>query len=185
MRRASLVVAVLAVVLVGPFAVGRSVPTTARQGTPSAPAAGVVGVWRVTVSPPLGPPHAGLVTFAADGTLRVATQPVQPAPPEAAFVTVVFGEGHGVWAAADAGADFVVDFVGAGDTGEPFGTLTLRGRATVGPNGDALSGTYALSVAAPGGAAAAAGQGSFEGRRMTLEAGTPAGGTPTAGTPVA
>ena len=204
MRRLSVPVSLLAAALVAWAALGRGAGTAAQDGTPdvggaqgrggaavaqdATPAATagnpLVGAWRVTVSPPLGPPHQGLVTFAADGTLRVATQPVQPAPPGVPFAAVVFGEGHGVWEPADGGAAFVVDLLGASESGVPFGTLTLRGLATLGPDGQTLSGAYALTITPPDGAAAEAGQGSFQGRRMTVGApATPTGGTPTAGTP--
>lgn len=151
----------------------------AQDATPSVPAIGVIGTWRVTVVPPLGGvPHAGLVTFAADGTLIVATQPVQPAPPGAPFATVIFSGGHGVWEPATEGMAFVGEFVGAGPDGIPFGLLTLRGRVTLGPDDRTLSATYDLTVTAPDGTAVPAGQGSFEGTRLTIEPlATP--GTPT------
>ena len=146
---------------------GRAV---AQDATPSAPAAGAVGAWRVTVVPPLGGvPHAGLVTFAADGTLNVATQPVQPTPPGSPFAAVIFSGGHGVWEPAAEGIAFVGEFVGAGPDGTPFGVLTLRGRVTLGSDGRTLSATYDLTVTTADSAAVPAGQGSFEGTRLTVE----------------
>ena len=155
-------------------------PAAAQDATPSVPAADAVGTWRVTVVPPPGAvPHAGLVTFAADGTLTVATQPVQPALPGAPFTTVIFSGGQGVWEPAAEGLAFVNEFVGAGPDGTPVGLLTLRGRATLGPDGRALSATYDLTVTTPDGTTVPAGQGSFAGTRLTIEPlttpGTPTG----------
>ena len=143
--------------------------TVAQDATPGGWSPWVVGTWRLTVIPPLGAPHAGLATFAADSTLTVATQPVQPAPPGAPFATVSFSDGHGVWEPRGEGLAFVGEFIGAGPDGTAFGLLTLRGGATLSPDGRTLSATYDLTVTTPDGTTVPAGQGSFAGTRLTVE----------------
>jgi hypothetical protein len=71
MRRALLIVSVLAAVPLCAFAIGRTATSGAQESTPAS-VDGFIDAWRVTVSPPQGQPHPGLMTFSADGTLLVA-----------------------------------------------------------------------------------------------------------------
>jgi DNA-binding transcriptional regulator of glucitol operon len=151
MRRTSLFVSVLAVVLLGVLAVGRAVITTAQDATPPVDGQGFVGSWRVMVTLPQGPSFPSLVTFGTDGTVTTSNQPVQPSP--GAPGQVVFASaGHGAWEAT--GPDTMVfTFVVllADGQGNLVGFSTTRATLTLGANGQTFSGEGVPTIADPAG----------------------------------
>jgi hypothetical protein len=173
MRRVLLVVSILAVVPFCVFAVGHAVTRGAQEATPMS-VDSFVGAWRVTVSPPQGQPHPGLITFAADGTLLAADLPT----------TLLFSGGHGAWEPTGQDAAFTFDILVATETGMPIGTLTLRGTAALGSDKQSLSAAYTVDFADPTGQVVSTGQGSLQGTRIGVEPpGTLTDATPMAGTP--
>jgi hypothetical protein len=176
MRRAIFFVLILAVVPLGLVAAG-------AQGGTAPQHDGFVGAWRVTVSPPQGEPHPGLLTFSADGTLQVADVPTQPAPPGLPVTTLFFSGGHGVWEPTRQDAAFIIDILVGAENGMPIGTLTLRGTAALESDNQSLHATYTVDFADPTGQVVSTGQGALQGTRIRVEPpGTPTVATPIVGT---
>ena len=179
MRRASLVVSVLAVVPLGLFALGRTLPTAARDTAPMAGGQGFVGSWRLTATSAEGPPELSLATIGADGTLLTSPQPVFPSldggPGEAIFTSA----GHGAWEATgpDTGTYTFVVLIADGQ-GNLLVTATVRGTVTLGADGQTISGEFTRTFADPGGNTLATEEGTIQATRIVAEApqmtGTPA-----------
>ena len=160
MRRVPILLSVVAVVLLGVLAAGRSLPTDAQDATPGPAAAHpLVGSW-VLNDPQVGP---SLIAFTADGIVidAGATAPGigswRPTGPRAGAFTIVLqraGEGS-------------------------VGTIVVRGTAEVDAGGDALTAPFSATVVAPDGTVVGSREGTATARRIPVE---PAGaqGTPLA-----
>jgi hypothetical protein len=181
MRRASLIVSVIAIVLFGLIASGRTGPTAAQDGTPMAAGQGFIGSWQVIVSFAEGPPSRSLGTIDADGTIVASIPPVMPwpgAPGDVLFLS----SAHGAWEAT--GSDSaIVTFVGlvADGQGKLFGTATFRASATLDPDGETFSGSNLVTIADEAGNTVATRQGTIQATRIVAEAPEmPAAATPAA-----
>ena len=169
MRRVPIRLSVVAVVLLGALAVGRSLPTTAQDATPS-PTAGhpLVGTWIVDpeVDDPTNPPSFDV--YMADGTaINVGSE----------------GATAGAWEATGprtAAVTFVGLFGGAG-SGTSF---VIRANVEVDEAGQSFAAPSSFTlVAADGTVLAAARGGTARGTRINAEpaeaVGTPLAGLPT------
>lgn len=177
---------VLAAVLAGLTTTGNfTAPAAAREGgpTPTLPEllafdrSGFVGSWRLTVFPPGGqPPHAGLATFAIDGTLTAADVPAQAFVPAEAAPPVVlfFSGGHGAWeVVGKRTAAFTFDFLIADQSGNAVGSLTLSGTAALGEDRQTIDAEYTATLTDPVGNVLSSGPGAFEGTRIEVESTEP------------
>ena len=187
MRRAFVPLAIVTVALLGWFATDPGPDTAGQAATPSPASGGFIGAWDIMVIPPHGPPHSGVLTFAADGTLTAVDVPAPSALPDELATAVIASDGQGTWVTTGPlgqVAVVVVHVLVSSETGGPVGTLTLRGTAVRDPKGRTLSASYDLAFADPLGRAASIGPGTFYGQRFTVEPpGTPVASTPTASTP--
>jgi hypothetical protein len=129
----------------------------------------IVGSWQLTVTPPSGPPHPALITFARDGTLTAADVPVQPAPPGAAFRVLVTSGGHGAWrATGDGAARFTVAFLATDENGTLLGRLALAGTATLGRARQTVDAQFTVTFTDPAGDVISSGQGTLHGTRIDI-----------------
>lgn len=174
MRRALLFVSVLAVVLLGVLAIGRAVPTAARDATLPVGGQRFVGSWRAMVTLPQGPSFPSLVTFGADGTVTTSNQPVQPAP--GAPGQVVFASaGHGAWEATGPDtAVFTFVVILASGQGNLVGFSTTRVTLTLGADGQTFSGEGVPTIADPAGNVLATFRAMVQATRIAAEAPSPA-----------
>jgi hypothetical protein len=169
MHRASLIVSVIAIVLFGLIASGRTGPTAAQDGTPMAAEQGFIGSWQVIVSFAEGPPSRSLGTIDADGTIVSSIAPIMPwpgAPGDVLFVS----SAHGAWEAT--GSDSaIVTFLGlvADGQGNLFGTATVRASITLDPDGETFSGSNMLTIADLEGTTVATRRGTIQGMRIVAE----------------
>ncbi len=185
MRRATLVVSILALVLLGLLAANRSPATSAQDATPMA-GQEFVGSWRLTVAEAQAPPFLALGTFGADGTVVVSPPPVVPPSPHGPATVVHTSAGHGAWDAT--GADTaIVTFVllAADEQGNLFATRTIRASLTLGADGQSLSGVFEATVADPAENVMAIDSGVIQATRIIAEAPGTQDATPVAGTPAA
>ena len=184
MRRMPVLLSVVAVVLLGAVAAGRStLGSSSQDATPAAALAGHpnVGAWRLT-DPAFPDDPPTLVHFHADGTYLQAEAdgPV----------------GEGSWEATGERAVAVTFVAQFGDEAGGVFTLTVRAVGEVDAGGDALAATYTAELALPDGTSQGEfGPGPVEATRIAVEPmGTPVGpladlfgqfgaGTPEAGTP--
>ena len=183
MRRMPVLLSVVAVVLLGAVAAGRStLGSSSHDATPAAALAGhpIVGAWRLT-DPAFPDDPLTLVHFYADGTYLQAEAdgPV----------------GVGSWEATGERGVAMTFLAQFGDEAGGVFALTIRAAGEVDAGGDAFAGTYTAELALPDGTS----RGEFEpgtvaATRMAVEPmGTPAGpiealfgqfaGSPAAGTP--
>lgn len=181
MRRRSVFVSIVAVVLLGLIAAGHSLTTNAQDATPRADEHGFVGSWRVTVTPPQGPPFLSLGTAGADGTMVVSPPPAQPAPDAPGGVTYM-STGHGAWEATGPETAIVTFVVSVADgQGNPFGTATIRADVALGSDGQTFSGVNVVTIADPAGNVVATISEPLQATRIVAEApAMPATGTPAA-----
>jgi hypothetical protein len=177
MRRTSILIAFLAIALVAALGLGPGpFQTNAQDSTPMAVGHGFVGSWRMTASSPGSAPTQSLGTYMADGTYLDSDLPV-PAGAGGDAVTISTA-GHGIWqptgetTAQVTFVDLVSDLQGNFLTVE-----TISVQATLGADGNTLSGTFSVSVADPSGKVVAEVTGTLQGTRITLE---PIAATPTA-----
>ncbi|MDP9367176.1 MAG: hypothetical protein M3Q03_02690 [Chloroflexota bacterium] len=181
MRRASVLVSLLAVVLVGLVAVSRIAgDTVAQEATPAAGGGHpIIGTWRVFLE---GLPGVhGLLTHAADGTM-VSSDPITSPDPSGGGV-VFLSAAHGVWEATGPDtAAYTFQQLVADANGHLAVVVTVRGERQVSADGQTFTSAYAYSVADPAGAVLDAGGGTVRGERMTVEP-MDMMGTPTAATP--
>jgi hypothetical protein len=169
MRRISVLIAFLAIVLVvalgfgpGPF------QTSAQDSSPIADGHGFVGSWRLTATVPGSPSTQSLDTFMADGTYLDSDLPVPAgADGEAVMISTA---GHGIWqqtgttTAQVTFVDLVSDMQGHFLTSE-----TISIQATLGADGNTFSGIFSVSVADPSGKVVAEVTGTVQGTRITLQ----------------
>jgi hypothetical protein len=183
MRHAPLVVAVLALVLLGHFAGGYSSVTNAQDATPMA-GQDFVGSWRLTVTETQAPPFFALGTFGADGTVVVSPPPVVPPAPSGPGTVVHTSAGHGAWEATGPDSAIVTFMLLAADEeGNPFATRTVRASLMAGADGQSFSGEFEATIADPTGNVVATESGAIEASRLVAEApGTPVA-MPVIGTP--
>jgi hypothetical protein len=185
MRRATLVVSILAFVLLGLFAANRSPVTNAQEATPMA-GQEFVGSWRLTVAEAEAPPFLALGTFGADGTVVVSPPPVVPPSPHGPATVVHTSAGHGAWEVTGANtaiATFVL--LAADEKGNPFATRTIRGSLMLGADGQSFSGEFEATVADPAGNVMAIESGVIQATRLIAEAPGTSRATPIAATPEA
>ena len=184
MRRATLAVSILALVLLGLLAANRSPATNAQDATPMA-GQEFVGSWRLTVAEAEAPPFLALGTFGADGTAVISPPPVVPPSSHGPATVVHTSAGHGAWEATGADSAIVTFILMAADEkGSPFATRTVRASLMLGADGQSFSGEFEATVADPAGTFMATESGTIQATRIVAEApGTPAA-TPMVGTPV-
>ena len=166
MRRASVLVAVAAAVLVGAVALGRSARTTAQDATPGATAGHpLVGTWVVwTDEPPATP---SVTAFGADGTA------VDGCCGGAARV--------GTWrATGPRSADVTLVLVLPGGDGRFAGSVTIRASLEVEAGGEALARPYSYTQVAADGTVVETGGGMTRGARLEAEPAAAAGTPPMA-----
>ena len=120
MRRAPLVVSVLAIVLLGLVALARTGPTAAQDATPPAGGPGFVGSWLMVGTIAQGPTVLTLVTVGADGTVVSSGPPAEPPPSGAPYGVVFTSAGHGAWAATGPDTAVVTSVVQQSDEGGPI-----------------------------------------------------------------
>jgi hypothetical protein len=114
----------------------------------------IIGLW--TVHPyPDQPAAQELTAFTSDGLMLVTNAPSMPAMPGEApgGATQLFAsQGYGVWTPqGDRGAAFKFLAVTYDPDGNYVNTVSIHGTLTVDPSGDALSGTYAVTIMLPDG----------------------------------
>ena len=181
MRRKAVLLSVVAVVLLGVLAAGRTLPTTAQD----AAGEGFVGSWRLTVTIPGLPPETFLATFGADGTFTGSPPPAAPAPPGAPVRVVLTSSAHGAWeSTGDDGAAITFMVSQASEAGDFLGTVTVRSVSRLDAGGDRATGEFTFDVADPAGTVVQSGSGTLTATRIVVEPlGTPGAGSPAAGTP--
>ena len=186
MRRASVLLSVVTLVLIGLLVGGRVLGTTAQDASPVAAGQSFVGSWRITVN---GVPNAPLLptiaTFAADGTFIHTTPPVVPALPGSPYRLVFFSAGHGSWASAGMGAA-TVTFVHltTDENGTYLGTQTVQGGLQLDGGGDDFTGVFTVEEADPLGNVVDSFAGTVRATRIAAEPlETSAVGSPEASTP--
>jgi hypothetical protein len=129
-----------------------------------------VGSWQVTVTPTQGPPVRSLGTFGADGTVVTSPPPVLPRPGAPGGV-IFTSAGHGAWAAAGPDAAILTFVAQAADgQGNPFTTMTVRARLTLGAGGQTFGGEGARAFANPAGNVMATDQIAVQATRVVAEA---------------
>jgi hypothetical protein len=185
MRRATLVVSILALALLGQLAANRSPATSAQDATPMA-GQELVGSWRLTVTEAQAPPFLALGTFGADGTVVVSPPPVVPPSPHGPATVVHTSAGHGAWEVT--GADTaIVTFVllATDEQGNLFATRTIRASLTLGSDGQSFSGEFEATVVDPAGNVMATESGVIQATRIIAEAPGTRAATPMVATPAA
>ena len=185
MRRATLVVSILALALLSQLAANRSPATNAQDATSMA-GQEFVGSWRLNVTEAQAPPFLALGTFGAEGTVVVSPPPVVPPSPHGPATVVHTSAGHGAWEAAGPDAA-IVTFVllAADEQGNLFATRTVRASLTLGADGQSFSGKFEATVADPGGNVMATESGVIQATRIIAEAPGTQAATPITGTPAA
>ena len=174
MRRFSVVLPVLIVILLGLFAVRLSGSTSAQEGTPTAgDQHPLIGAWvaDTNVDDPANPPS--LLIFHDDGTFIE--------------LEVGGGSGLGAWeATGPTSADLTILFPGPVENGEFAGHAKVRVHIEVDELGDTFAAMYTVEFPGPDGASSGElGPASVTAERITVEPmGTPVGPlTAPAGTP--
>lgn len=177
MRRFSIALSTLILVLLGAMVAGGGGPTIAQE---AAGGPDFAGSWRVVISTADGRTFLTLSTFGADGTVLTSGLPAQPAPPGTPAGVVFVSTAHGAWEAT--GPDTAnVTFVHlrASADGQPLGTITPRLSVTLGADGQTFSGEFVTTLADPAGKTLATFMGTVQATRIVAEApGTPPAATP-------
>ena len=190
MRRVSVLLSVLALVIAGSVALGRAPSNAVAQDATPAAGAGIVGSWRVAVTPdePAAgrPPGPSLATFGADGTMLGSGPPVILTPPWAPFPRAIAGPGHGTWeATGPQSVAYTFVLLLSEEGGTAYAVVTISGTAELDASGDAWAGEYTATVVGQIRGVLATAHGTLSGTRLKVEPmATPAAGTPAAGTPV-
>ena len=174
MRRAPVLLSLVAVALVGLLAVGRSgLGAVAQGGTPSAGDQGLVGSWVITAQLEGDEPLA-FVNFATimPGGVLIATAPDSPL-------------GHGAWErAGDGDYALTIVFPDFDDEGDLEGRITVRATVTLGRDGDTFAGPFVTEVADLAGEVLFSYGGAAEAVLIAVEPlGTPVAGATEAATP--
>lgn len=164
MARRSYLFITLFVVLFSVAATAMS-PTTAQENGELPPDHPLIGTWRVTVSEG-DLQFPAVFTFSADGTYSDITPNVSAIAPD----FVVFSTPSlGVWEATGetSGAATSQYFFSDGE-GNLSTIGTLSHESEVSDDGQAVSGAFAYSVAAPDGTVVHASGGTFDGTRLAV-----------------
>lgn len=179
MRRISILVSVVALVIAGSLAVGR-LPTTRAQQQPATAGHPLVGSWLVSVSVEGRAPGAGLpsdvtslVTYFGDGNVLVANAgQLPPLPPGSGLF---FTEGHGQWVATgNSSAESSFVSLVLDQTGGLSSTNTAGTTVEVDASGNAYAGQFTIESTSSTGSAMGAQQASVEATRIQVApAGTP------------
>ena len=130
MRRVSLLVSLVAVVLLGLVAIRQAPTITAQDATPIAAGHPLVGAWRLDTDAvdPANP--LSLAVFSSDGTYTEAA---------------VDGFGVGVWTpTGPTSAALTIIEQSPGDGSQPAIHNTVRGTVEVAPDGQSFTATYTL-----------------------------------------
>lgn len=180
MRRTSILVSVIALVVVGSLAVGRLSTTTRAQAQPSMAGHPLVGSWLVSVSLEGQAPGEGLpsdvpslVTYFADGNVLVANSgQLPPLPPGSGLF---FTEGHGQWAATgERSAEASVVSLVLDQTGGLSSTNTAGTTVEVDASGNTYAGSITIESTSSTGGSMGGQQASVEATRIQVApAGTP------------
>lgn len=174
----------LLVALVVLLAAGR-IPARAQDST-SADGAGIVGSWRITVTP--DDPAAGrapgpaLATFGADGTMVASGPPVILTPPWAPFPKAIASAGHGTWeATGPQSVAYTFLLLLSEEGGTAYAVVTISGIAEVAADGNTFSSEYTATVVGMLGRTLASAHGMLSGERITVQPmATPMAATPAA-----
>jgi hypothetical protein len=87
-----------------------------------------------------------------------------------------FSGGHGAWEIVERDlAAFTLDILVADENGNAIGTLTLRGIAALGEDGETIDAEYTVTHTDPLGNVLSSGLGAFEGTRIHVEPMEPEG----------
>lgn len=179
MRRTSILVSVIALVVVGSLAVGR-LSTTGAQAQASMAGHPLVGSWLVSVSLEGQAPGEGLpsdvpslVTYFADGNVLVANSgQLPPLPPGSGLF---FTEGHGQWVATgQSSAEASVVSLVLDQTGGLSSTNTAGTAVEVDASGNTYTGSITIESTSSTGGSMGGQQASVEATRIQVApAGTP------------
>ncbi|MGH2562047.1 MAG: hypothetical protein ACRDJH_23560 [Thermomicrobiales bacterium] len=175
MRRATIFASVVIAIVLGAFGIGHALQTQANEDPSQADAQTLVGTWRVTATSEGLPPHRGLSTFGADGTVIIADVPSAPAEPGAPFAISLFSSGLGAWEdTGDGSAAYTYEQLVADEQGNFLSRVTGTGTRQLSADGQSFTGTYSFRVADPAGEVIFTGSGTTEGTRLTIEPMEPA-----------
>ena len=164
MRRATLLLSVAALALVGLAAARPGPGAVAQDGTPAA-AHPLVGTWRTTLTEG-GEAFPTIDTFAADGAVVSIDAPVHALGPD--FV-VFESPALGTWEATGDDSDaYTFELFSSDAQGNPAGVVTVSGTRRASDDGQSATGEYAYSVVDPDGNVIAAGRGTDESTRLAV-----------------
>lgn len=179
MRRSSLLLSLVMLVLVGQVAAGR--PSSAHTDEGAMMDHPLVGSWLVAVTlesqdpgAPLPSELTSLVTYFSDGNVLVANAGhLPPLPPGSGLF---FTEGHGEWVTTGAAtAEATVVSLVLDQTGALADTNTLRTTVEVDETGDAYTGAFTIETVSTTGTTTELQNGTFSATRIeAVPVGTPA-----------